>query len=294
MSKVLELFGVSTISPRKQNWQKVIEDRQCPFLSRLCLKNRKSRPDILIGTCSVRYGRKNDGVIICPHRLLERRQIFTDCQHLLTLHEPGNEFHIVPEISIPGGSVDYFLVSVSRGKVKDFVGIELQTVDTTGTVWPERERFLNAIGLKVNKKDVNCKDTFGMNWKMTAKTILVQMHHKVETFEHISKHLVLVVQDCLMDYMKKNFAFGHMRTARLGDAAHLHSYRLDADRSQWKLELATRLSTDAQGISRCLGLQTSAKVGLEMIVSQLESKISKDTLFSFGPISDVTPVTEPS
>jgi len=87
----------------------------------------------LIGTCTVNYGKENRPIIICPHRLLERRQIFTDCIHLLTLHEPGNEFHIVP-VSIPGGSVDYFLASAHRRKVKDFVGIELQTLDTTGTV----------------------------------------------------------------------------------------------------------------------------------------------------------------
>lgn len=43
-----------------------------------------------------------------------------------------------------------------------------------------------------------------MNWKMTAKTILVQLHHKIDTFESISKHLVLVVQDYLLDYMKRS------------------------------------------------------------------------------------------
>src|SRR5206468_9115463 len=130
-----------------------------------CLKNRKSSPDVLIGTCTVSHGRDNLPVIICPHRLLERRQIFVDALHLLTLHEPGNELHIVPEISLPGGSVDYFVVSVSRGKVRDFVGIELQTVDTTGTVWPERQRFLDSVGIKVPKEDVECADSFGMNWK---------------------------------------------------------------------------------------------------------------------------------
>lgn len=86
------------------------------------------------------HGRGESPVVICPHRLLERRKIFVDSFHLLSLHEPGNELHIVPEIALPGGSVDYFVVSVRKGKVRDFVGIELQTVDTTGTVWPERQR----------------------------------------------------------------------------------------------------------------------------------------------------------
>jgi hypothetical protein len=42
-----------------------------------------------------------------------------------------------------------------------------------------------------------------MNWKMTAKTILVQMHHKVETFEHINKKMVLVIQDVLLRLYEK-------------------------------------------------------------------------------------------
>jgi hypothetical protein len=60
----------------------------------------------------------------------------------LTVHEPGNELHIVGEINIPGGSVDYFFVSAKERKVMDFVGIEFQTLDTTGTVWPERSASL--------------------------------------------------------------------------------------------------------------------------------------------------------
>ena len=69
-------------------------------------------------------------IIICPFRLLEHNQIFMDCLHLLTLHEPGNELYLIPEVQIPGGNVDYFLVSAKNKKVKDFIGIELQTMDT--------------------------------------------------------------------------------------------------------------------------------------------------------------------
>ena len=44
-------------------------------------------------------------------------------------------------MNVPGGNIDYCLASVHLGKVVDFVGVELQTVDTTGTIWPERQRF---------------------------------------------------------------------------------------------------------------------------------------------------------
>lgn len=107
--------------------------------------------------------------MICPFRLLERRQIFEDCKTLVTLHQPGNEWHIVPELDVPGGSIDYCLVSVRRKKVIDFIGIELQTLDTTGTVWPERQRFLHRHGIEVKENDRTSPKPFGMNWKMTAK-----------------------------------------------------------------------------------------------------------------------------
>lgn len=296
MSRVLDLFGNSTSLKAKINWQRIATQCRCPFLGRQCLKNRKSDPSVLIGTCSVGYGRNEMPVIICPHRLLERRQIFVDTFHLLSLHEPGNELHVVPEIALPGGSVDYFVVSVRKGKVRDFVGIELQTVDTTGTVWPERQRFLKSAGVAVSKTDVECRDKFGMNWKMTAKTILVQLHHKVETFEHIGKRLVLVLQDHLLAYMQANFTFAHVsEPARAGDAMHLHAYRLEhADDGRWQLELARRLSTDGAGVSAALGLQANAKLEMETVLMQLEAKISKATLFDFGPLTDVSPKTEPS
>jgi hypothetical protein len=203
--KINELFAVPTFR-EDVDWQDIVERQYCPFINKKCVKIRKSQPDIAIGTCSVNYGsRENNDMIICPHRFLNRGQIFVDCLHLLTLHEPGNELHRIPEIEVPGGSVDYVLASVQDGKVVDFVGIELQALDTTGTVWPARQEFLKSINL-INGEALPSKP-YGMNWKMTAKTTLVQMHHKIETFQGISKHLVLVLQDVLMDYMKREFNF---------------------------------------------------------------------------------------
>ena len=149
MSRVLELFGLSTAA-KDAVWRNIVAAQQCPFVGRKCYKVRKSQPEISIGTCSVKYGPDQEPVVICPLRLLERRQVFTDCLHLLTSHEPGNQLHIVNEVSVPGGSVDYFLASVGFEKVRDFVGIELQTLDTTGTVWPERQRFLKSKRLRVD------------------------------------------------------------------------------------------------------------------------------------------------
>jgi len=281
MSKVVELFGQSTANPNI-DWMAVVTGQQCVYANKKCYKIRKSDPDIAIGSCTVLYGRNQEPIIICPTRLIERRQIFTDCLHLLTTHEPGNELHIVSEVSIPGGSVDYFLVSTKDSKVKDFVGIELQTLDTTGTVWPERQRLLKELGVSRGDSGEDSDKTFGMNWKMTAKTILVQMHHKIRTFEHVNKKLVLVVQDKLLNYMSREFKLNHLRNpASISDSMYLHAYRMDVqDDKSYKLTMQSRLSTDADGIGLCLGLQANARIELEQIIQSLQTKISTTTRFA--------------
>lgn len=280
MSNVLELFG-RAFDSQGLDWQTVISNQICPFTSRRCYKVRKSDPGISIGTCTVLYGRPPEPVIICPSRLIERRQIFTDCIHLLTSHEPGNEIHIVPEVSIPGGNVDYFLVSVKNGRVRDFVGIELQTLDTTGSVWPARQRLVRDLGIERLHAGEELDTTYGMNWKMTAKTILVQMHHKAQTFEHLNKKLVLVIQDKLLAYMAREFRFEHLRNpAVLGDSVHLHAYNMARRHGpNFHLSMVSRLSTDAEGIGTCLGLQAEARIELIQIVSALQAKLSPMTLF---------------
>ncbi len=210
--------------------------------------------------------------------MLERKQIFTDCLHLLANHTPGNELHIVPEIAVPGGSVDYALASVKGKKILDFVAIEVQAIDTTGTLWPERQRLLLSKGIGVNRKEANSKKNYGMNWKMTAKTTLLQLHHKAQTFEAVNKHFVLAIQDHLLNYMRREFYFEHFHDAVLGEPIHIHAYTLAMEDTRYKLGLATRLSTDSSGISRCLGLKTSPNVELAMLVGQLEAKISNQTI----------------
>ena len=288
-TKVAELYGLPTT--QTADWKALSAAQQCPFLSRKCLKNRKSEPDITIGTCTMMYGRRAIPTLICPFRLLERSQIFTDCIHLLTLHEPGNELRIVGELAVPGGSIDYCLVSVRGGEVKDFVGIELQTMDTTGTVWPERQRFLQQHGVAVKPEDVASGKVFGMNWKMTAKTILVQLNHKIETFDHLGKHLVLVLQDRLLAYMQRKFAFDHIEGVRGGDAMHLHAYQLCEERDAYRLRLTERLSTDAAGVAACLGLQVDAKVELTAILQRIEAKLPLSTPLAVAAIAAV-PIPE--
>ncbi|WP_062428349.1 NotI family restriction endonuclease [Treponema endosymbiont of Eucomonympha sp.] len=275
MNKIVELFGIHTEKPDTQ-WDKIIEAQVCPYSNKQCYKVRKSQPNISIGTCTVRYGQADKSIIICPNRLLQNRKVFMDCIHLLHLHQPGNDIHVISELSIPGGSVDYVLASVKNGKVLDFAGLEFQTLDTTGTVWPERQKFLSSCGIAI-QKTVETK-MYGMNWKMTAKTILVQLHHKLSTFENLQKHLVLIIQDDFLEYMGKEFNLKVLnKPAVLGDSLQFHSYSISGERDL-SLQLKSRTSTNSVGIAECLGLNAEKNVELETILKTIERKLSDLTL----------------
>lgn len=279
MNSVAELFGIHTVDATA-DWKAVISRQRCPYLEKKCYKVRKSDPNTSIGSCTVLYGKEKVPILICPARLLERHQVFKDCLHLLTKHEPGNELHLVPEVPVPGGSVDYFVVSVQGNEVRDFVGVELQTMDTTGTVWPERQRLLKTFGIPRDDESELLTRSFGMNWKHTAKTTLVQMLHKVDTFEYLNKRLVLVLQDRLLDYLRRQFAFGHIRLrAAVGDVVHIHAYRIERQvDSSYRLELQERLSTNAAGIAASLGLHIDARIEISRIETVLMNKIGPSTM----------------
>lgn len=141
---------------------------------------------------------------------------------------------------------------------------------------------IKKLGVPRTDDGENSDKSFGMNWKMTAKTILVQMHHKAQTFEHVHKKLVLVIQDKLLAYMTREFKFDHLcNPASIGDSIHMHAYRMDLQPDQsFKLSMQSRLSTDTDGIATCLGLQAEARVELEQILNALQAKLSPSTLFT--------------
>jgi hypothetical protein len=277
MSKVVEFFGHHRNA--NVNWAEVVANQQCPYLERKCLKNRKSEPDIAIGTCTVDYGTPSLPIVICPHRFRERQKVFLDCIPLMTLHQPGNDLLVTWEVNIPGGSVDYFVVSRRAGRIVDFVGLEFQTLDTTGTVWPERQLFLQERGIAV--QDGSDKP-FGMNWKMTAKTILVQVHHKIATFEHLGKHLVLAVQDHLVAYMRREFNFAHIGAANVGNPMHFFCYGLVPSATEMTMEMKEHKRTDSAGIATCHGLQAEARVDLDVVVQSINAKIAQG---KFSPLA---------
>jgi hypothetical protein len=265
----LEFYGnVILIS---QDWDKILTKQHCPFLNRRCLKQRKSDPKQTIGACTIGYQGKP--LIVCPKRFLEGQQIFLDSAKLLTARNA--RLFVVPEIKVPGGSVDYFLVAVREDQVVDYLGLEIQSLDTTGSgsIWNAREDLYNG--------NLQKKYRYGVNWKMSAKTILIQMYHKSGSFEGLGKKLVLVLQQQFWDYISQQFQTAHFHDAEAEDSVHVHIYTcIELDR-KFRLVLSDRKSTNASGVEHMLRLGIGASISEQEVIERIKAKLPGAIQLSF-------------
>jgi len=242
-----------------------LTEQQCPFLGRTCLKQRKSTPEQTIGACIVGYQGKP--LIICPKRFLENHQIFLDSIRLLTAGDA--QFLIVPEVTMPGGNVDYFLVAMCGEQIVDYLGLEIQSLDTTGSggIWQAREDLYDG--------NLRAKYRYGINWKMSAKTILIQMHHKAEAFEALGKKLILVLQQPFFDYVSREFQTTHLQTAREEDSVHFHIYDCVELNRKFRLRFSSRKSTNTLGVERMLKLGQRAGITEQEVIQRIKAKLSR-------------------
>lgn len=234
----------------------------CPFLRNKCIKIRKSNAIQSIGACSVLY--KGASLIACPHRFIQRYQIFLDCVRYL---RPNLRYYVVPEITMPGGNIDYCVVALDgASEIVDFVGIEIQALDTTqsGAIWTAREDLSHGV-LKHSYK-------YGINWKMSAKTILVQLHHKAASFQAVNKKLVLVIQKEFYEYMEKVFQTKHLRDVDEADVMQFHIYNNVTLGDEYQIVLDSRKSTDVDGVEKLLKLGVESDILEPEVIERIRAK----------------------
>lgn len=171
-------------------------DERCPFINRTCTK--KFRDSSVSGVCSVLTGAESEPVIICPNRLYgedyavlghvanlafgEGHRIIHPNEFTTVRHDGRNVVafghHFGKELRLPGQGrrgndfVDWVLARISHsGDLSDFVAVEVQTIDTTGTYYPE------VVELRQGNNRIN-RSKAGLNWRNVIKRILPQIIYK--------------------------------------------------------------------------------------------------------------------
>lgn len=179
-----------------------IRQQYCKYLKALCSKPRKSTPEIRVGICSVGAsvaGRKVvKPVIICPMRF--REDAMFETIRLKYLSDWKN-VKWIPEVSIGvGGNVDYVAVETDKkGRITDFLCVEIQAAGTTGSpyYWIENLR-------KTGRLTKPVKHNYGINWANEfTKTMMQQAYKKGKIAEHWGRKIVFVIQDVALEYLRK-------------------------------------------------------------------------------------------
>lgn len=195
----LEYFGY-TCSDESSPAKLARKQQYCKFIKSTCVKPRKSEPAIKVGICTVgatvNRGAQIEPVIICPQRFKENIVFETIRERYLSHWE---NVKWVTEVNLGvGGNVDYVAVELNaRGKINDFLCVEIQAAGTTGSPYGYIKDLLNDGKFTESY-------TFGINWANEfSKTMLQQAYKKGRILSHWKRKLVFVLQDVAIQYLRK-------------------------------------------------------------------------------------------
>jgi hypothetical protein len=161
------------------------------------------------------------------------------------------EYFTTPEVPLLGTSIDYVAGKrADDGTVLDFAGVEIQALDTTGSVWDYREAYFDD-GQDMGEVD----STYGINWAMSlTKTMMQQAFKKGQVFRDWGENLIFVVQDVSIEYIRDNYDASGLRSVRDDDPVHFYSYSLiynhSTDRYEWEID--EKLSADIEGVTQMM------------------------------------------
>lgn len=181
----------------------------CPFINSECVK-RSQRSTAPYPVCSIWIGDKNRRrmMCMCPKRFFEanlKDDVIRNCW----VGKPPSNPQIAYEVKMARfGMVDFVVADVDdAGQVKEFVSVELQAVDCTGSVEPAYTAILS------NVATVAKRYSYGINWANVRKRYINQLILKGFYHHHWQTRIVSVIQTPLYDVLQANMKFDELPPA---------------------------------------------------------------------------------
>jgi hypothetical protein len=158
-----------------------------------------------MGVCSVRYA--DDIIALCPRRFLQENTVFKNiADHYF---KTRNDLVVFSEISLSQtGTFDYVMVKHKpfSSDIEDFVVIEFQTGQTTGT-----GNLVQALKDFVKGEDVEGKSyRFGLNLADIWKRSFTQILNKGIVLENWGHKIYWVVQEPVYRDFVNRYNLDHM------------------------------------------------------------------------------------
>jgi Restriction endonuclease NotI len=172
----------------------------CPFIGRICTKRSTADKNSPYPVCSLRKP-SGDVVAVCPKRFYERDFLKDVIEHAWTGPKPENPI-VTSEVKMEGfGNVDFVIADIAGdGSVRQFVSVELQAIDISGSARPAYDAILAGNLLPKRPR-------YNFNWKNVAKRYMNQLISKGYYHHHWGTKIVASIQDEVYDYFRSDADF---------------------------------------------------------------------------------------
>ena len=198
---VIEILGEPAATMRNP----VNAGYQCPFINSVCVK-RSHRVAGPYPVCTIRTGHRTaDLICVCPKRFYGIDLASDILKHCWPGTPPKNPT-VVHEIKMKGfGYVDFVLADIdpATNTVGNFVSVELQAVDTTGS-------FEKAYSAVLNSQTLDCRPAYGINWANVRKRYITQLVTKGFFHHHWKSRIVAVIQTSLYNSFRSHIHFDEL------------------------------------------------------------------------------------
>lgn len=167
----------------------------CPFIDSRCIKRSTANKSEPYPVCSI-WQKSNqalqahkDLICVCPKRFYAVDFLKDVVTHCWPGKPPANP-KVAPEVKMTGfGNVDFVIADMgSDGSVGQFLSVELQAIDITGSVAPAYEALRQS-------KELAARPSYGLNWDNVYKRYITQLIRKGYFHHHWKSKIVAVMQD---------------------------------------------------------------------------------------------------
>lgn len=183
---------------------------QCPFINGECTK-RSQKLSGPYPICSARpksASLDDPPIIICPKRFFEANlgeDIIRECW----MGTPPTNPRIAYEIKMAKfGNVDLVVADVDEqaGHVRNFLPVEIQAVDMTGSLFDAYEAITSSHQLEE-------RISYGFNWANVRKRFINQLISKGYYCHHWGTRIIAVLQSVLFERLHDHLEFGEVSMA---------------------------------------------------------------------------------
>lgn len=202
----------------------------CPFIKSRCPKRSTQLPDEPYPICSLWRGKgpktdpQKDLIFVCPKRFYAVDFLAEVIEYCWSGDAPENPM-VAPEVKMEGfGNVDFVIADVAQdGEVKQFLSVELQAIDITGSAFKAYQALRAG-------EDLEKKPTYGFNWDNVYKRYITQLIRKGYFHHHWKSKIVAVIPEQVYEYIKGRAGFMRSTDVRSPDVNIIFmTYCLESD-----------------------------------------------------------------